>query len=197
MGSFKGNVAKMLVRCALLRGEGSDEGADNLRGLAPNVLKRYWVVLLRHNARSRRHIVADLGQAKLIGCPDVKILSQPAQRHAQDRESRQNLGHIVPCRYSVDRVFDQAGKPGQACQHLAVKGEARRIEGTCSEGAAVDDLVGLPQAKVITLECLSDGMEVMPQRGWLSGLQVSVSGDDRVRMRFGQAQQRFPQSVQI
>src|SRR5579863_4112323 len=105
MGGLKGNVAKMPVRRAFLRGEGRDQGADNVRRLAPNVLKGDRVFLLRHDARSRRHVVTELNPAKLIGGPDVKILGQPAQSYSHRGQSRQHLGYVVASRNGVNRVF--------------------------------------------------------------------------------------------
>ena len=118
----------------------------------PDQFGHVGILLLRHDAASRRVRVADLHIGKLLRRPEDDLLGQPAQMGHQQAACTRKFENIVAVADCIDAVLHNSVEMELAGNFVPIDGERRTREGRCTKGRLVEPFVAVVHTIQISLE---------------------------------------------
>ena len=170
-------VAVVGKRQALDRREQTGQAPDRSAGLAACELGDIGVQLLRHHRRAGGGVLAEPGEAELRRRPEHELLTDPGEVDEADGRRVEVVEREVAVGDRVERVAElvrgRRQRQGRAGERTgAERARLRRRGSRCETGQ-------------IALEHLDPRQQVVPDRDWLSPLQVGVARHRRLGLGLG------------
>ncbi len=167
------------------------QAAHHPRRLGPQELRRIGVLLLGHEARSRREGVGDLAEPELLAGPQHQLGAELRQVGGAGRGRREQVEHVVAVGHRVQRVLPHAREAELVGEEVAVGLEVGAGQGARPQRQLARRLEGEGEAKPVAAQAPEVRQKVMGQVHRLGSLQVGVGRYGPVQVSLGLLQQRL------
>src|SRR6185369_15829262 len=183
------HVFVVCERQSLQRCERRHQIAKHTPSLAAHELHRVRILLLRHQARTRRDRITELEKPELARRVKNDVFSKSRQVDHDQRTRAQKLHREIPIAHGVETVARNSFEAKRRCQCFAINWKRCARQRRRAERHHVYTSTHLREALSIAFKHLDVGEAPVSQQDRLRTLQVRVSGNDDLAIRFGKVEQ--------
>ena len=166
--------------------------------MGANQLEDVRILLVRHNARTRSHLVRQMYESEILARIEAAVERQAAERLCDGSVGGSNDAfRLSAAHLGIYDIVVEVVEAQQTRSQAAVQRGGRTVAGSRTERVAVHDLPGREKLGHISRQTLRVGPEPEAERRRHSHLEMGISRHQHIPVAFTSLLKQFEEALQL